>query len=90
MREVQAPVNRKAREVITIRILCFFTLVKTAVFKGGNYKPINIRMLNRSTRCPAICEKNRVFKCPAPSSASLGGELNRRKGTGVKPGINLG
>jgi hypothetical protein len=48
MTDAQAPSNSKPRENIVTRILFFFTSIGEAGYKGGNYKPFNIGMLNRS------------------------------------------
>ena len=48
MTDAQAPSSSKPREIIVTRILLCFTSIGTAGFKGGNYKPLDKGMLNRS------------------------------------------
>ena len=66
MIEEHAPNNSKAREIVDIFVLFSFTSVRVAGFKGGNYKPIDKRMLNRSTKCRPTLGMKRIFKNPVP------------------------
>jgi hypothetical protein len=62
MTDEQAPNNSKTREIINILVLLCFTSVRVAGFEGGNYKPIDERMLYRSTKSRSFAGKNGFLK----------------------------
>jgi len=66
MTDAHPPSSSKTREVIVRRVFMCFTAVRLAGFRGGDYKPINNRMLDRSDELKFIAENNRLFKTRFP------------------------